>query len=140
MKVVVIRLLRKVARFLLKQLVGLVFGKDLYKNMPLVVVESHYKGDVEENVRYARACMHDCLSNGEIPFASHLLFTQNGILDDNKHFERNLGIVSGLIITLLFDKTVVYTKSMQTTSSGMEQGMGLAKSLGRQVEKRVRNF
>ena len=48
----------------------------------LVILESPYAGEVEKNLDYARKCMKDCFLRGEYPFASHLLYTQNSILDD----------------------------------------------------------
>lgn len=65
-------------------------------NMPLVVIESPYTGDVEGNVAYAKRCVMDCLKRGEAPYASHLFFTQPGILDDLKPEERMRGILAGL--------------------------------------------
>src|SRR3546814_12910998 len=65
------------------------------KFMKLVIIESPYAGDVEENTRYARACLQDCLRRGEAPFASHLLYTQPGILDDRVPDERELGLEAG---------------------------------------------
>ena len=54
--------------------------------MTLVILESPYKGndwkDTEENLKYAKRCMKDCFNRGEYPFASHLLYTQEGILND----------------------------------------------------------
>jgi len=64
--------------------------------MVLVVIESPYAGDVEKNIKYARACLKDCLRRGESPIASHLLYTQEGVLDDNNPKERALGIKAGL--------------------------------------------
>lgn len=61
----------------------------------LVVVESPYAGDVERNLEYVRACMRDCLTRGEAPFASHALYTQPGVLDDLNPIERKLGIEAG---------------------------------------------
>jgi hypothetical protein len=49
--------------------------------MKLVIIESPYAGDVEPNVAYAKAAVLDCLSRGEAPYASHLFFTQDGILN-----------------------------------------------------------
>ena len=69
--------------------------------MRLVIVESPYAGDVEENVRYARACLADCLARGEAPFASHLLYTQPGVLDDDVPGERALGIAAGFAVVVL---------------------------------------
>jgi len=57
------------------------------------VIESSYAGDVEANVKYARAAMLHSLRRGEAPFASHLLYTQ--CLDDTIPAERELGITAG---------------------------------------------
>ena len=54
----------------------------------LVYLESPYAGDVEKNIKYARLCMKDSLDRGEYPFASHLLYTQENILNDNDPVER----------------------------------------------------
>lgn len=62
----------------------------------LVILESPYAGEVEANVAYARAAMRDSIMRGEYPIASHLLYTQPGILDDNIPEERKLGIEAGL--------------------------------------------
>ena len=56
--------------------------------MRLVIIESPYAGDIEKNVEYARACVRDSLSRGEAPIASHLLYTQPGILKDEIPSER----------------------------------------------------
>ena len=45
-----------------------------------VDVETPYSGENEEQIRknllYARACVRDCLIREEVPFASHLFYTQ----------------------------------------------------------------
>jgi len=67
--------------------------------MRRVIVESPYKGNLIQrwfNRRYARACLHDCLRRGEAPFASHLLYTQPGVLRDGVALEREQGIRAGL--------------------------------------------
>lgn len=102
--------------------------------MKFVIVESPYAGDVEENVRYARACVRDCLLRGEAPFASHLLYTQEGILDDNIPEERQHGIDSGLALAERADLTVVYTD--RGISKGMEYGIQAARKALRPVEFR----
>lgn len=56
--------------------------------MRLVIIESPFAGDVEKNTRYARACVRDSLLRGEAPIASHLLYTQGGILNDDVPAER----------------------------------------------------
>lgn len=100
----------------------------------LVVIESPYAGDVAANLDYARACMKDCLQRGEFPLASHLLYTQSGILDDTKPEERKLGIAAGLRWAEKADKTVVYID--RGISAGMALGIASAKVKGRVVEYR----
>lgn len=63
--------------------------------MPTVVIESPYAGDVEANVEYARSALAHSLSLGEAPFASHLLYTQPGVLRDDNPEERLRGIQAG---------------------------------------------
>ena len=102
--------------------------------MRRVILESPYAGDIEANVAYARACMHDCLTRGEAPFASHLLYTQPGVLRDDSVEERRLGIFAGLVWGEVADATVVYTD--RGISSGMRFGIARALAQGRMVEYR----
>ena len=105
----------------------------------LVELESPYKGnnykDLEENLKYARACMRDCFLRGEFPFASHLLYTQEGILDDKIPEERALGIEAGLTWTIHAEKTVVYQD--RGISRGMQLAIERANKEGRPVEYRT---
>lgn len=102
--------------------------------MRLVILESPYAGDVEENVAYARACVGDCLRRGEAPIASHLLFTQPGILDDHKPDERALGIAAGTAWIPKADAMVVYTD--RGMSRGMNAAAMLATNIGLHIEYR----
>lgn len=102
--------------------------------MILVVIESPYAGDVEYNLRYLRACMADCFKRGEAPFASHALYTQPGVLDDNVPAERSLGIWAGMYWGEKADKTVVYEDL--GISKGMEMGIERARTQGRVIERR----
>lgn len=43
---------------------------------PFVIIESPFAGEVEENIKYARQCLRDSILRGEVPFVSHLLYTQ----------------------------------------------------------------
>ena len=105
----------------------------------LVYLESPYAGDVEKNIKYARLCVKDSLDRGEYPFASHLLYTQENILDDNDPIERTLGIVSGFAFAKLCDKTVVYADF--GISNGMMLGIEDAIRNKRIIEVRyLRNF
>lgn len=63
--------------------------------MKLTIIESPYAGEVERNLEYVRACMRDSLARGEAPYASHALYTQPGVLDDDNPIERKLGIEAG---------------------------------------------
>ena len=102
--------------------------------MILVMLESPFAGDVQRNIKFARACMHDSLRRGEAPFASHLLYTQEGILDDNIPAERNLGINAAFAWAAHAHKTVVYTNL--GISPGMQLGIQKAKEEGRKIEYR----
>lgn len=100
-----------------------------------VIVESPFAGDVERNSTYARACLHDCFLRGEAPFASHLLYTQAGVLDDNIPAERQLGIEAGLEWGKMAEATVVYTD--YGMSKGMEYGIAAAQKANRPIEQRT---
>lgn len=102
--------------------------------MRKVLVESPYAGDVERNTKYARLCLRDCLRRGEAPFASHLLYTQPHVLDDDIPEERDLGIEAGLVWGRAAEKTVVYTDFGIT--KGMRRGIKRAREEGREVEHR----
>lgn len=95
----------------------------------IVIIESPYAGDVTRNEKYARAAMRDCLMRGEAPYASHLLYTQPGVLNDNYPEERNLGIEAGFEFRKLAEKTVVYL------DLGISYGMklGIANSEERRI-------
>ena len=109
--------------------------------MPKFVdIETPYASPTSEglirNIRYARACVRDSLSRGEIPFASHLFYTQPGVLDDTVPAERERGIMAGkTMIETLCAVTVVYTDL--GISKGMEFGMEMARKSGRQIEQRT---
>jgi hypothetical protein len=100
----------------------------------VVVLESPYAGDVATNVHYARLCMKDCLTKGEAPFASHLLYTQEGVLDDTIPAEREWGIKAGFAWRQVAKKTVVYTDL--GISRGMQYGIDDALKRGVPVEYR----
>lgn len=112
--------------------------------MKLVIVESPfmYKSDNTEeriigqlrNITYARLAMHDCLTKGEAPYASHLLLTQPYILNDDIPEQRDLGINAGLEWGEKSTKTVLYNDLGE--SSGMKYGRLRAESSERPIEER----
>lgn len=89
--------------------------------MRKVILESPYSGFVQRNIEYARLCVKDSLLRGESPIASHLLYTQEGILDDLIPEERNLGIDAGLAWLSVADAHVFYDD--YGYSSGMKYAM-----------------
>lgn len=101
----------------------------------LVILESPFAGDVEANVEYGRACVRDSLLRGEAPIASHLLYTQPGILDDNIASERQHGIDAGLAWRKVAEASVVYID--RGISNGMQYGIDAALAAGVPVEYRT---
>ena len=81
-----------------------------------------------------RAALADCLRRGEAPFASHLLYTQPGVLDDLIPKERKQGIEAGLELAKRADATVVYADL--GISKGMEWGIKAATEIDRPIEYR----
>lgn len=102
--------------------------------MKLVILESPYAGDVERNTAYARRALHHSLMQGEAPIASHLLYTQPGVLDDDIPEQRDLGIEAGLSWRRVASGSVVYAD--YGISKGMQYGIDLAKERGLPVEIR----
>ena len=102
--------------------------------MRRVILESPFAGDVERNVRYARACLRDSLLRGEAPIASHLLYTQPGVLNDDIAAERQQGIDAGLIWREVADASVVYRDL--GVSKGRQYGIAAAERSGIPVEYR----
>lgn len=97
--------------------------------------DSERRRSEANNIRYARTCLHDCFQRGEAPFASHLLYTQEGVLDDGVAEERRLGIEAGLIWGQEAEKSVFYLD--RGYSSGMNHGLLDALVKGRPFEFRA---
>lgn len=102
--------------------------------MRRVIVESPFAGDIEGNIAYARRALQDCLARGEAPLASHLLYTQPGVLRDEAPAERQLGINAGLAWHVVADAIVFYLD--RGCSPGMAVAQANAHRLGKIVESR----
>lgn len=102
--------------------------------MKLVIIESPYAGDVEMNVEYARECLKHSLMLGEAPIASHLLYTQPGVLDDLIPEHRAMGINAGLAWRRVADKAIFYNDLGY--SKGMIAALDLYASEGFEIEER----
>jgi len=102
--------------------------------MKRVIIESPYAGDIPTNVMYAQRCVRDSVLRGEAPIASHLLFTQPNILDDENPEERTLGIAAGHAWMRVADACVVYLD--RGLSRGMRLGILAASLCGIEIECR----
>lgn len=89
--------------------------------MKRVIIESPFAGNCNLNVAYARLAVRHSLSLGEAPIASHLLYTQYTILDDNNNHERQWGIDAGLAWKHVAEKQIFYI------DLGWSNGMKYAK-------------
>lgn len=89
---------------------------------------------VEKNLEYVRACMADCFKQGESPFASHALYTQPGVLNDQIPEDRKLGMEGGFAWNEVADYTVVYVD--RGFSQGMKDGILNAIKAQRPIEVR----
>lgn len=99
-----------------------------------VIVESPFAGDVKRNQAYLSACLRDCLMRGEAPFASHAIYTRDGVLDDTVPEERKHGIEAGFDWRDAAHATVVYADF--GVSGGMRAGIEHAKKIGHAIEWR----
>ena len=89
--------------------------------MKRVVIESPLRGDYEMHLFYARLCIWDSLIRGEAPYASHVLFHHEDILDDNDIIGRILGMEVGSVWSAAGDLRAFYI------DLGISQGMIAAK-------------
>lgn len=111
--------------------------------MRKVIIESPYAGKGPwplsmfrrwSNIRYARQCVRDSLMRGESPIASHLLYTQPGILRDSDPAERHAGIEAGLSWIDVADAHIFYID--RGMSAGMQQAYQRVIQSGRYMTTR----
>jgi len=103
-----------------------------------VAVLSPYSGPTPGHVKaheaYAVLAVSDCLRRGEAPFASHLFYTRDGLLDDNVYEDRKAGIEAGWAFVRTLDHVVAYVDL--GVSPGMQEDIGQATASDRAVESR----
>ena len=104
----------------------------------LVILESPFAGSITLNLDYARECLADSLKRGEAPIASHLLYTQPGVLNDDDPEQRRLGIEAGHAWMKVADAVVFYEDLGMST--GMKNGLVAAHKANVTIEMRkIRN-
>ena len=89
---------------------------------PIVYICSPFAGDIDANVKAARAYSHFAVEAGYIPIAPHLLFPQ--FLNDADPQERQLGLFFGNALMSKCSEVWVFGKHI---SSGMEAEIKRAK-------------
>lgn len=98
-----------------------------------VIIESPFAGG-HKNVLFSRGCVLDSLGRGESPYASHLLYTQKGMLDDADPVQRRRGISAADGWLEVADHVAVYCDFGITR--GMVIGIVKAARLGKPVHLR----
>lgn len=98
-----------------------------------VIIESPFAGGWK-HVLYARQCVLDSLSRDESPYASHLLYTQKGLLNDAVAEERKRGIAAADNWLEVTDYVAVYCDNGITR--GMVIGIVKAAKLGKPIHLR----
>jgi len=78
--------------------------------------------------------MRHSLDQGEAPIASHLIYTQPGILDDSVEKERDQGIQAGYEWMDAADLVAFYTD--RGWSRGMIRALKMARILNKRIEVR----
>ena len=103
--------------------------------MKLVFICSPFRGDVARNIRYAKAALADCIKRHEAPIATHLLYAQPGVLDDDDdEAQRAQGMRAGEEWMRVCDVVAVYNDF--GLSSGMEHDIARAGVFRRPIEFR----
>lgn len=93
--------------------------------MKLVYICSPFAGDIENNLRFARAACRYAADQGCAPLAVHLLYPQ--ILDDTVPVEREAGIQMGLRVLTSCDELWICGERI---SHGMSCEIAEAERLG----------
>lgn len=91
----------------------------------MVYIASPYAGEVDQNVRFAKAACLFAISQDCTPVAVHLLYPQ--LLDDSNPAQREAGIRMGLRVLEAADELWLCGDRM---SHGMNEELAAAKQLG----------
>ncbi len=94
-----------------------------------VFICSRYAGDIELNIKIAKALCKKAISNGYAPFAPHLMYPQ--ILNDYELEERLTGIKYGQEFLKVCDEVWVYDKD--GISEGMKHDIYIAEAFDKPI-------
>lgn len=108
--------------------------------MTKIVIESPYKAtdiySVQDNVTFARRICRYAILHGYAPYASHLFYTQPGILDDDIPHERTLGISAGLVWSSQAHEVWFCLRPIETEmSAGMQNALLYAERRGALIRR-----
>lgn len=109
--------------------------RQVAKKWVRTIIESPFAGDLATNLRYLRRAMNHAIHIGEAPYASHGLYTQEGVLDDTIPAERALGMEAGFAWSEGAHKVTVYTDLGIT--DGMKRGIERHRENGKVIEMRT---
>lgn len=98
--------------------------------MKRVFICSKYRGDTENNTKYAKAMCINAIELGHAPIAPHLFYTQ--FLDDDHPSHRQNGISAGMAFLEACDEVWVCLNG-QEPSEGMIAEIKLANTINKPV-------
>lgn len=98
--------------------------------MKKIYICSKYRGNIDENIKYAQKICRKIILNGDIPIAPHLYFTQ--FLNDKIEKERNLAIDINLKIIDRCDFLLICNKNV---SDGMKKEIEYAKKIKKEIKE-----
>ena len=94
---------------------------EMDSSLKRVVIESPFRGEswkeTARNIYYLRLCVRDSIGRGEAPFASHMFYTQTGVLNDTVPEDRRRGSMAGLAWAEVASASIFYI------DFGMSDGM-----------------
>ena len=103
-----------------------------------VILSSPYSSSNDEhlarNIEYARRAVRDSLLADEAPLPAHLIYTQGGIMDENKALQRKMGEECEKAWSRECDQVVLYID--YGISNGMQICENRAKLMGLDVQRR----
>lgn len=93
---------------------------------------------VLRHLEYVRAAMADCFARGEIPLASHALYTQPGVLADDNAEQRALGMEAGFTLRAVLGGVVgAPTDGRVMVQTACYEDLGITPGMEKGLERSV---